>query len=282
MNRCDICVEDICKGKYTCTCSECEQKSECYRVLHPTIRLTTKCTQKCEHCCFECSPEGTKMMDIETAYILADFIKNNEITSANIMGGEFFLNPNWYEILTIISPALKDMRLVTTGDWIHNKDVCDKLIKLNEARNVFFWIAISNDRWHTNKHVQEAEAFLKENYFYYYIGTKEEDNENVIVPIGRAEGTYGFMSTFGCYCDNPENLYGFLINEIGDIYKCGFGVWDYANIQEYREGGFAKRFKEFNKPFYDAFVPSCAACIRTAQIKGRTDLQKGNKGDIVK
>lgn len=49
---------------------------------------------------------------MDTAAVLADFINNNEIISANIMGGEFFLNPNWYEILMMISANLINMRLV--------------------------------------------------------------------------------------------------------------------------------------------------------------------------
>ena len=36
----------------------------------------------------------------------------------------------------------------------------------------------------------------------------------------------------------------------------------YANINEYLEGGFDKRFKEFNKRFYSIFIPSCSSCIR--------------------
>lgn len=277
MKRCDICIEEKCNGKYNCNCEGCNLQSECYRILHPTIRITTKCTQKCSHCCFKCSPDGTRMMNMETAAALSDFITNNEIISANIMGGEFFLNPNWYEILILISSNLKNMRLVTTGDWIHNKDVCNKLILLNETRKGALRIAVSNDRWHTNKNVRKTETFLSQNGFSYYIGTDEEDNEDVIVPIGRAEGTYGFFSMYSCYCHEPKNMYGFLINENGTIYKCGFGVWDYADIYEYRKGGFRRRFKEFNKQFYQIFLPSCSACIRSAEKRNRTDLQEEAK-----
>lgn len=282
MKRCDICIEEKCNGKYNCNCEGCNLQSECYRILHPTIRITTKCTQKCSHCCFKCSPDGTRMMNMETAAALSDFITNNEIISANIMGGEFFLNPNWYEILMLISANLINMRLVTTGDWIHDEEVCKKLTQLNEARKGVLWVAVSNDQWHTNKNVPETEQFLKQNGFSYYIGTDAEDNEDVIVPIGRAEGTYGFFSMYGCYCHEHKNMYGFLINENGIIYKCGFGVWDYAEIYEYREGGFTRRFKEFNKQFYQIFLPSCAACIRSAEKRNRTDLQEEVKQKKIK
>lgn len=47
-----------------------------------------------------------------------------------------------------------------------------------------------------------------------------------IVPVGRASGKYigGTYDMFGCYCQNPENMYSFLIDEKGNIYKCSFGV----------------------------------------------------------
>lgn len=282
MKRCDICIEETCNGKFNCNCDRCENLRKCYRILHPTIRLTTKCTQKCSHCCFKCSPDGTRMMDMDTAAVLADFINNNEIISANIMGGEFFLNPNWYEILMLISANLINMRLVTTGDWIHDAEVCKKLIQLNEARKGALWVAVSKDQWHTNKNVEETEQFLEKNDFSYYIGTEAEDNEDAIVPIGRAEGTYGFLSMYGCYCQEPKNMYGFLINESGTIYKCGFGVWNYADIHSYREGGFTKRFKEFNKQFYKIFLPSCTACISSAEKRNRTDLQEESKQKEIK
>lgn len=69
----------------------------------------------------------------------------------------------------------------------------------------------------------------------------------------------------GCYCHNPANKYSFLIDEEGYIYKCPFGVWEYANVSDYLNGGFSVRFKEFNKKFYDIFIISCASCIRVAE-----------------
>ena len=66
---------------------------------------------------------------------------------------------------------------------------------------------------------------------------------------------------FHNFCSNPEDQYSFLIDEVGKIYKCGFGVWDYADINDYQDGGFAHRFKEFNKKFYDIFISNCSSCI---------------------
>ena len=73
------------------------------------------------------------------------------------------------------------------------------------------------------------------------------ESEFNLVPIGRAESSGGLYSMFGCYCQNPKHHYSFLIDEVGKIYKCGFGVWNYADIDDYIDGGFAPRFKEFNK-----------------------------------
>jgi hypothetical protein len=74
---------------------------------------------------------------------------------------------------------------------------------------------------------------------------------------------------FSCYCQNPKKQYDFLIDEVGKIYKCGFGVWDYADISEYLEGEFAPRFKEFNKLFYDQFISNCSRCIRSYDFNVR-------------
>lgn len=274
MNRCDICVEETCKGLHNCKCETCDKIDKCYRILHPTIRITTKCTQKCEHCCFDCSPEGNKFMSIETAKNISKFLESNRITSLNVMGGEFFLNPDWYEILNILGTVATSLRLVTNGDWVVNKDECDKLIKLNQSLHNKLWLSVSKDRWHNNKNVDKAEKFLKDNKFIYNIGDEDNDKEDVLVPIGRAEDTFGFYSMFGCYCHNPKNMYSFLINESGEIYKCGFGVWNYADINDYLDGGFRKKFKEYNMKFNSLFVTSCKSCIRGAYRNKRLDLQK--------
>jgi len=60
----------------------------------------------------------------------------------------------------------------------------------------------------------------------------------------------------------PQGM-GMLHYDQGEIYKCGFGVWDYDNISRFTEGGFAKRFKEFNTKFYNVFISSCAVCRRS-------------------
>lgn len=273
MNRCDICVEETCKGLHNCKCETCDKLDKCYRVLRPTIRITTKCTQECEHCCFKCSPNGNKFMSIETAQNISKFLENNQITSLNVMGGEFFLNPDWYDIIVNLGSTATTLRLVTTGDWVNSQKDCDKLLRLKDVLKDKLWISVSNDQWHNNKNVDKAAEFLERNKFLYNTGTKENDKEDVLVPIGRAEMTFGFYSMFGCYCHKPQNMYSFLINETGEIYKCGFGVWDYANINEYLDGGFRKKFKEFNLTFHSIFLSSCKSCIRTARSQNRLDLQ---------
>ena len=55
MNRCDICLDEKCgktEENRTCNCKNCSNINECYKFLHATIRITTKCTQECSHCCF--------------------------------------------------------------------------------------------------------------------------------------------------------------------------------------------------------------------------------------
>lgn len=266
-SRCDICLEEKCGGKHNCHCATCSRLKECYRFLHATIRITTKCTQTCSHCCFSCSPESTKMMTIEKAKEISTFLQNNHIGSLNVMGGEFFCNPDWFDIIDSFLSVSVNVRLVSNGDWANNEKVKEQLVSLNEKYPNILHISISKDKWHNNINVESAEKFLKENKFRYNIGTDKEDDDNVIVPIGRGQMSYGLYELFACYCHKPEHMYSFLIDENGDIYKCGFGVWNYANIADYLDGGFRKKFKEFNKKFYGIWVSSCGSCIRIAKQK---------------
>lgn len=267
MNRCDICLDEKCDGEKNCNCSTCQNSNKCYKFLHATIRITNKCTQECSHCCFSSSPKRTEMMSIEMSESISKFLKSNNVMSINVMGGEFFCNPNWYEILKNFGRVVINMRLVTNADWGINDEVKLKLLDLKKEFGDSFHIAVSNDRWHTNKYVSKVEEFLSDNNFKFNIGDENNDKEEVIVPIGRSSGDCNFYGLFGCYCHNQQKMYSFLIDEEGKIYKCPFGVFDYADVCHYTDGGFAKRFKEFNKKFYSIFIPSCASCIRCARQK---------------
>lgn len=260
--NCDICLDKTCKGA-DCNCDTCKHRLVCYKSLRPTIRITTKCTQSCRHCCFSCSPKENKMMSVETAVKVNQFIHANRITQMNLMGGEFFCNPDWFDVLSAI---LKDIpegsRLVSNGDWVINRNETRKVIAL--AQNHGLKVSISRDKWHINANVEAAMTVLTRANIDCNIPTAEEVGEESIVPIGRSMFEYNMYSSLMCYCHKPERMYSFLIDEAGEIYKCGFGVWNYADIHEYIEGGFRERFKEFNSKFYDVFIGSCKYCIRSA------------------
>lgn len=201
-------------------------------------------------------------MNIEMAKNVATFIKSNKVCDLNVMGGEFFCNPDWYEILSILIDNTHSMRLVTNGDWAANKVIADKVIEFINLNKNKVRIAISKDKWHTNKNIENAEEYIKQTGALYHVALPSETTDSSIVPIGRSELEYTpFYSFAGCYCHNPYEQYTFLIDENGDIYKCGFGAWKYANIKDYINGGFNKKFKEFNKKFYDIFIPSCKSCL---------------------
>lgn len=262
MSPCNICIEEECKGKHNCHCETCQIRPKCYRHLHATIRITNKCTQNCQHCCFESSPNSNIMMTFEMAQDIAKFIKNNDVHYLNLMGGEFFCNPDWYNIFRVLIDATTYARIVSNGDWANVNSVKTKLLKLKDEFEGKFKISISNDKWHTNTNVEKAEEFLKEKNFLYNVACEGEMSNDGIVPVGRAMFEYSFYSMFSCYCHNPEKKYGFLIDEDGDIFKCEFGMLAYANIKEYIDGGFDVRFKEYNQNFYKCFIPSCASCSR--------------------
>lgn len=261
-NPCDICLDEKCGGTKSCNCQTCSHQKECRKYLHPTIRITTKCTQSCSHCCFSCSPEKTLMMSLEMAKSIAQFLKANQIISLNVMGGEFYCNPNWYDILSTWLEINCHIRLVSNGDWACHPTVKAQLLKLHHMYPKQFHISISNDKFHTNQYITEANTFLTNYGFDYNIGSTSQDTEDTLLPLGNAQDIYNLYAFGVCYCHNPQHQYSFMIDETGNIYKCSFGVLQYDNIHNFTDGGFAARFKEFNKKFYNIFLPSCTSCIR--------------------
>lgn len=267
MTPCDICLDQQCGGRKTCNCETCSAKDCCPKLmgLRPTIRITTKCTQTCGHCCFACSPQRTEMMTVETSEQIGQFLRANDIKSANLMGGEFFCNPNWFEIFSNILNGLSDYaRIVTNSDWAGVPSLRERVVEFAKTHHVYF--ALSLDKWHTNKHVEEARVLLDANNIAYRLGDHETDKENsfdsAIVPIGQAVFSLGFYGTFGTYCHQEDTKYTFLIDEQAVIYKCPFGVWDYDDVTNYLQGGFNERFKEVNTKFYSHFISNCRRCIQ--------------------
>ncbi len=273
---CDICLEETCEGRHDCHCDTCSLKDKCYRHLHPTIRITNRCTQQCAHCCFTSHPGSKIMMSVEQSKKTAQFLKNNNIESVNLMGGEFFCNPDWFEVLSNLISAVDFARLVTNGDWANNMNVKVQLATLVSLFGKKMYFCISKDRWHTNKNVEAAKAYLEEIGAIVRVATEDQTTTMSIVPVGRARNQYisGIYDMMGCYCQNPENMYSFLIDEEGDIFKCGFGMLQYANIDNYLNGGFNKRFKYYNSEFYKKFIPSCNTCSNFCEMNNNGEYGK--------
>jgi MoaA/NifB/PqqE/SkfB family radical SAM enzyme len=271
MKRCDICLDQSCEGKKDCHCETCKVVDKCYRFLSPTIRITTKCTQECSHCCFSCSPKKDDMMTIESAIKIGKFLKSNHIKYAQIMGGEFFLNPDWVKVINEFAKNINFIRVVSNGDWAENKKESDKVIAyFSENENIK--ISISKDSFHTNKNVDKAVEICFENGIYYNLACDADRTTNDdIVPVGRSLYDCGFFGMFSCWCQNPTKKYSFLIDEKELIYKCPFGVWNYAEINDYLNGDFSRRFKEFGEKFYDVFITSCRSCVSAYQNTRRKE-----------
>ena len=203
-------------------------------------------------------------MTVKMAKKVSKFLKNNEVHDVNLMGGEIFCNPYWKKILDLIVPSVEMVRIVSNGDWVTGcPDFAKYLTKFDNC-----YVSISKDQWHNNKNTDKAIGVLKENNILFNT-PKKEDEEFNLVPIGRSQFGFGLFSMFGCYCHNPEKMYSFLIDEVGEIFKCGFGVWNYASVDEYEDGGFPERFKEVNKKFYDVFIPSCSSCINSYEHQSK-------------
>lgn len=207
-------------------------------------------------------------MTLETAEKIAQFVAANGIERLNIMGGEFFVHPVWQEIIHTLASAVLVVRLVSNGDWAGAPITARQVIDFLRAHpNIY--VSLSKDPWHTNKHVVKAAALLQHHKILHNIATKDATTEDSIVPAGRGELYYGTYSIFHTYCSKPDRKYEFLIDEQGEIYKCGYGIWDYDNIDMYLHGGFRERFKDFGQRFYNAFVGNCAMCVRGYHSSGR-------------
>lgn len=235
----------------------------CPRYLHPTIRITTKCTQKCSHCCYSCSPEESIFMSEEVSKNLGIFLRNNEIKVINLMGGEFFCHPSWEKVISNIALGdnLLRIRLVTNGDWATKKD-SDRVITGLAPFKKIIKIAISEDSKHTNRWTQQAHKLCDENNFDWVLSSPEHDNSDAYIPVGRNRFNYGFFSLLARYCDKAKNKYSFLIDEVGDIFKCPFGVWRCGSIQNHLDSSFSKFFVKFNTLFYtSSFFMNCQQCL---------------------
>jgi len=197
-------------------------------------------------------------MSLEKAKEINRFLTSNGIWYINLMGGEFFMHPNWFEVMSKLCSGAVLIRLTTNGDWVQTESQKVKSF----AEQFPIYCAISKDRWHTNKNVEAAAKFCLDNNIPHKVATEEQTRSESVVPIGRSMFEYNLYSSFMRYCTKPDRKYSFLIDERGIISKCPFGVWEYADVSEYLDGGFDKRFKEFTSIFYSEFIPNCSTCIR--------------------
>jgi hypothetical protein len=196
-------------------------------------------------------------MSVNTAESISRFLKLYDIKKVSIMGGEFFCNPNWLQILNILLPNLEICRLVTNGDWAEEDIFLNQLLPYNDR----IILAISEDKWHTNKFTRRAVEQCEEYGFAWVLPSIKMQEDTALVPMGRLEGNpSGFYGMFSTYCSNPENQYSFLIDEIGDVFKCSFGVKRYTNINDHLDGSFPAMFREFNRKFYERAPMNCYRC----------------------
>jgi hypothetical protein len=210
-------------------------------------------------------------MSLSKAKEINKFLLNNNIGYVNVMGGEFFMHPDWFDIITALCDGVELVRVVTNGDWAGVEDEKINLL----AKNLPVYFAISKDRWHTNESVEAAVSFCLDNDIPHKVATEDQTRGESVVPIGRSEFEYNLYSAFMRYCTKPDRKYSFLIDEHGVIFKCPLGAWDYADTSEYVDGGFDERFKEFTSTFYSEFIPNCSTCIRIWRRHGnrRKDVQ---------
>lgn len=200
-------------------------------------------------------------MSVATAQTIAKFLVANDIKSINLMGGEVWLNPDWKEIITLFS-CVDRIRVVSNSDFMV---LCPEFLPfLSQLDNVK--LCLSNDKWHTNKHVSAAEKEANRLDINCEVSGKSGDalKEDGIVPVGRMRwGANNMFDMFMAYCQKPENKYSILIDENGEIYKCCFERFAFDNVEDYlEEKSFNARFKQFGTAFHNMWISNCLACDR--------------------
>lgn len=266
---CDICLDQVCEGRRDCKCESCKYADRCHKRIgiKPTIRITRKCTQQCSHCVFSCSPKATEMMSAQQANKVATFCRANNIVWAEVMGGEFYMNPDWEEVLSILGKDIVTVRLVSNGDWANDEALSDSVIRFLSTHRQYY-VGLSNDRWHTNAHVRQASDLLRDAQILHRVARPEETAFDGLIPLGRSKYEPSFYTMFEAACRREDRRYKCMIDEVGDVFKCPYGAIRYANVDQYQDGGFAARFVEFSRKFYRSGVMTCSQCARATSFLG--------------
>jgi hypothetical protein len=206
------------------------------------------------------------MMSLEMAKKIRRFVDLAGIERLNVMGGEFFCNPRWYDIMVeFFESSAWLVRIVSNGDWYENSVVRDQISILADLYREKMCLDISEDRYHTNRWKEsDLPGFISRLKVHQGKKIDPGEIEKAIIPIGRSWLQYSFYSSLQTYCSNPFSSYSFLIDEEGWVYKCPFGVLRFTNIQDHLEDedSFRKKFKTINQKFRKIPLLSCGECIR--------------------
>lgn len=89
--------------------------------LTVTVEVTQQCNLRCKHCYLESCPENNKTMSIENFRQLVSILKQNDVVNIELTGGEFFVNPNAYEILKLSIQNFTKVALLTNGTILDDK-----------------------------------------------------------------------------------------------------------------------------------------------------------------
>lgn len=132
-------------------------------------------------------------MSVATARAVARLLRSNAITVVNVMGGEFYLNPDWQEILDLIAAAADRVRLVSNGDWAAGGSVADRVVGWLQA-HPHVHLSLSRDRWHTNGHVDRAAELCARLGISFNVAEPGQTTPDSIVQVGRGEMEAGFYA----------------------------------------------------------------------------------------
>lgn len=107
-----------------------------YKPTSIAFITTYKCTSSCDKCCFECNPDRNEFLPFTTMIKHIEYVNKN-IPSIKLIvftGGECFLIPEIYDLISYANENGYITRCVTNGFWADNKKLMyDTITKLVQA-----------------------------------------------------------------------------------------------------------------------------------------------------
>lgn len=119
-----------------CPCEKIKNigKDDLVSPMHATIEVTDKCNLRCKHCYLEASCEKSNMLSLDNFKKILSELEKNMVVNVEFTGGELFINPDIYEILSLAYQKFTIIGLLTNGTILADNVL--ELLAENKDRTV--------------------------------------------------------------------------------------------------------------------------------------------------